>query len=76
MIWLAVLGILNSVIALYYYLKVMKVMYLEEAVESARKVIPSLQWKLVLAFCIVSIIVLGVIYAPWFNSIALAVADF
>ena len=75
MIWLAVLGILNSVIALYYYLKVMKVMYLEEAVESARKVTPSLQWKLVLAFCIVSIIVLGVIYAPWFNSIALAVAD-
>jgi len=76
MVWLAVLGILNSVIALYYYLKVMKVMYLEEPVESARKVTLSLQWKLALAFCIVSIIVLGVIYAPWFNSISLAVADF
>ena len=29
MVWLAIIGILNSIIALYYYLVVLKVVYLE-----------------------------------------------
>ncbi len=30
-VWLAVIGVVNSVISLYYYLRVLKVMYLEKA---------------------------------------------
>lgn len=76
MAWLAVLGILNSVIALYYYLRIMKVMYLDEPVETKWQVTPPLLWKLALAFCIIGILVLGVIYAPWYNGISLAAAGF
>jgi NADH-quinone oxidoreductase subunit N len=75
-VWLAVLGILNSVIALYYYLKIMKVMYLDKPDETSWKVTPALQWRVALAFCIASIILLGVIYAPWLNGISLAVTGF
>jgi len=73
---LAVLGILNSVIALYYYLKIMKVMYLDKPDETSWKVTPALQWRVALALCIACIILLGVIYAPWLNGISLAVTGF
>lgn len=76
MVWLAVLGILNSVIALYYYLRVMKVMYLDAPAETNWNGPVPLLWKLALAFCIISIVVLGVIYAPWFNAISIAAAGF
>lgn len=76
MVWLAVLGILNSVIALYYYLRVMKVMYIDAPAETTWDGKAPLLWKLALAFCIVSIVVLGVIYTPWFNGISLAAAGF
>jgi len=75
-VWLAVLGILNSVIALYYYLKIMKVMYLDKPDETSWKVTPALQWRVALALCIACIILLGVIYAPWLNGISLAVTGF
>ena len=35
MYWLAVVGVLSSVVAAYYYLKVIKVMYFDESVEEA-----------------------------------------
>lgn len=76
MVWLAVLGILNSVVALYYYLRVMKVMYLDAPAETTWEDTAPLLWKFALAFCIISIVVLGVIYAPWYNGIFLAGAGF
>ncbi len=76
MVWLAVLGIINSVIGLYYYLRVMKVMYLDPPpVKTEVGNMPRL-WKVALAFCIISVVLLGVIYAPWFNGISLAAAGF
>jgi NADH-quinone oxidoreductase subunit N len=33
--WLAIIGVLNSVISLYYYLRVLKVMYLDKPTEGA-----------------------------------------
>lgn len=76
LVWLAVLGILNSVIGLYYYLKVMKAMYLDAPSEKTWQIPVPLIWKLGLAFCIVSIFVLGIIYAPWFNKVILAATGF
>ncbi len=76
MVWLAVLGIINSVIGLYYYLRVMKVMYLDPPPVKAEVGSLPVLWKLALAFCIIGIVLLGVIYAPWFNGISLAAAGF
>ena len=76
LVWLAVLGILNSVIALYYYLRVMKVMYVDQPVVEMKVDKLPVIWGVALAVCIVGIIVLGVIYTPWYNFISLAAAGF
>ena len=76
MVWLAVLGIFNSVIGLYYYLRVMKVMYLDPPTETQWDYSTTFLWKIALAVCIIGILVLGVVYAPWFNQLLLAAGDF
>lgn len=74
MAWLAILGIINSVIALYYYLRVMKVMYVDQPAESIEVEKLPVVWAVALGVCIVGIVVLGVVYAPWYNFISLAAA--
>lgn len=65
--WLAIIGIVNSVIALYYYLRILKAMYVDEPVGDFTSVKPTLQWKAILVVCILGILVMGVIFAPWFG---------
>lgn len=74
MAWLAILGILNSVIALYYYLRVMKVMYVDQPVGSGQvDRLPAI-WAFALAICIIGVVLLGVVYSPLYNYLALAAA--
>ncbi len=74
MAWLAIVGILNSVVGLYYYLKVMKVMYLDQpAGEIQVQKFPVL-WAIALAVCVIGVVLFGVIYAPWFGFITRAAA--
>jgi len=40
LIWLAVLGLLNSAVAAYYYLRIIVVMYFHEPGEAARETLP------------------------------------
>jgi len=70
--WLAIIGIVNSVISLYYYLRVLKMMYVDEPAGEVALKSPSLEFKIVLIVCITGIIVFGVILAPWFNIATLA----
>ncbi len=67
MIWLAVLGIINSVVGLYYYLRIMKVMYLDQYEGKAGVIKPKILWAAALAVCIIGVIVLGVLFTPWFS---------
>ncbi len=67
LVWLAVLGIINSVVGLYYYLRVMKVMYLDQYEGKAAMVKPNVLWLAALAVCILGIIILGVLFTPWFS---------
>ena len=59
LVWLAILGILNSVIALYYYLRVMKTMYLDEPEGELHLSKPPVLWMVGLAICVLGIIILG-----------------
>ncbi len=68
MIWLAILGILNSVVGLYYYLRVMKTMYLDEPEDKVTFEKPSALWIAAIAICIAGVIILGVIFSPWFAA--------
>jgi NADH-quinone oxidoreductase subunit N len=69
-IWLAVVGVLNSIVGLYYYLTVLKYVYLyrAEKEEEERQPLPiSRPYKLALIMLSVGIVVLGVILSPWYN---------
>jgi proton-translocating NADH-quinone oxidoreductase, chain N len=72
--WLVVIGVLNSVIALYYYLNVIKVIYARpesEGQQAGNVGLPG-SLKLALGVCMTAILVLGIIYLPWFNVLSQA----
>jgi len=66
MAWLALIGVLNAIIALYYYLTVLKVIYLYHTEEEDKPLAIARPWALALAACILGIVVLGVVVAPAF----------
>ena len=74
LIWLAVLGIINSVIGLYYYLVVLKIAYLSPAENENQPVALSRPWSLALGLCVVGILVLGTAFTPWYNWASQAAA--
>jgi NADH-quinone oxidoreductase subunit N len=57
--WLALLGVLNSIVALYYYLVVIKVMYVDRSEDEDKPVPISPAFSWVLAVPTVLVIVLG-----------------
>ncbi len=62
-IWLAVAGALNSVVALYYYVRVLKNMYLEKS-EQTTPIVFSLPEKAMVLVLVVPVLLLGVYFAP------------
>jgi NADH-quinone oxidoreductase subunit N len=59
--WLALIGILNAFIALYYYLSVIKVMYLYRSEEEGVSIPISRAAKVGLALCMFGIFYLGIL---------------
>ncbi len=66
LIWLAVVGVLNSIIGLYYYLIVLKVAYLDEP-KGEKAITPNRPQTATLVVSIVLVLILGVVIAPWYN---------
>jgi NADH-quinone oxidoreductase subunit N len=69
-VWLAVVGVLNSIVGLYYYLNVLKYVYLYRMPsedEDKHPLAVTRPYVLGLVLLIVGIIVVGVIFAPWFS---------
>jgi len=66
--WLAVIGILNSSIGLYYYLIVLKHVYLnrDEATENLPLLITR-PYAIALMVLVIGVILIGTLFAPWFN---------
>lgn len=67
MIWLAIVGILNSVVALYYYLVVLKVVWLNRSDEEEQKLPVTRPWRLALVVCVAGMLLLGTLFAPWYQ---------
>ncbi len=63
--WLAIVGVINSVIGLYYYLRILKVIYLDPAPEGAAKIRFNARWVTAAAICAAGILLLGVLINPW-----------
>ena len=75
MAWLAIIGILNSIIALYYYLVVVKVVYLNRTEGDELPLAIPGSAKTALIICVVGILAVGILFAPWFNLAQKAVAS-
>ncbi len=70
--WLVVIGVLNSIIALYYYLMVVKYIFVDrsEGDEQPMEVASALNFGLWVA--VAGILILGVFAAPWYTLAAKA----
>lgn len=65
--WLAIVGVLNSIVALYYYLVVIKIMWVDQGVDEDKPIAmsPAMGWTFGLATVIV--LLLGVVPTPVIN---------
>jgi len=66
-IWLAVLGVLNSAVAAYYYLRVIVTMYMLPPEGTPTVVVPSFAGALALLVALWGVIQLGIMPAPIFD---------
>ena len=69
-VWLAIVGILNSIVGLYYYLNVLKYVYLyrmESQDEEQHPLPVSRAVTAALVILVMGILVLGALFGPWFS---------
>jgi NADH-quinone oxidoreductase subunit N len=64
-IWLAFVGVLNAIIGLYYYLTVLKVVYLYRSEEEDQPIAVSRSYALAIGLCVAAILLVGTISNPW-----------
>lgn len=66
-VWLAFVGVLNSIVGLYYYLTVLKVVYLFRSEQEDRPIAVPLGQALALAACVAAILIIGSLSGPWLS---------
>lgn len=67
LVWLAVIGVLNAVIGLYYYLNVLKVVYLKRQPGDQIPMMVNPVHGFVLVVCVIGVVLMGTVMAPWFQ---------
>jgi len=65
LVWLAIIGVLNTIVGLYYYLVVLKVVYLFRSEDEDMPVPMTRPYALALTILVVGIILLGTLFGPW-----------
>jgi NADH-quinone oxidoreductase subunit N len=72
--WLVVVGVLNSVLALFYYLNVIKLIYARPGPETqpAAAVAGVSGVKTGLALCMTAILYFGIFFLPWYDILTKA----
>jgi NADH-quinone oxidoreductase subunit N len=65
--WLALVGIINSIVGLYYYLTVLKVVYLFRSEHEDEPLPISRPYAMALTILTVGIILMGTLIAPFFE---------
>ena len=72
LLWLAIVGVLNSVVSAYYYLRVVRVMYLEPP-PSDERVPSSYAFRVALGLATLAILAVGVVPGPLLKLAELSV---
>ncbi len=75
LIWLAFIGVLNVITSLYYYLKVVKVIYVDEPANSA-PLNPIFDQRVIQIFVMVGIVVMGIFQGPFIRIATTAFSTF
>lgn len=65
-VWLAIAGVLNAIVALYYYLTVIKVMYVDP-VAHTRPIVVTPAFTAVILITGVGVLVMGTLAGPWWT---------
>jgi len=68
--WLVIVGIINSIIGVYYYLNVLKFVYLYRMPnedEEGNPVPLTRPYSIALVVLVVGVILIGTVFAPWFG---------
>lgn len=73
--WLAIIGVLNSILALYYYLVVIKVMYVDRTADDDKLIPLTGPYRFVLAATTIAVILLGILISPLWNWASAAGTD-
>lgn len=66
-IWLAFVGVLNAIIGLYYYMTILKVVYLYRSEDDDKPIEIPRSYALVLVICVIAILAIGTLSAPWLD---------
>ncbi len=69
-VWLVIIGIINSVIGVYYYLNAMKYVYLyrmPDQDEEQHPVMLTRPYAIALVVLVIGVILVGTVFAPWFG---------
>jgi NADH-quinone oxidoreductase subunit N len=66
-VWLAIVGVVNSIVGLYYYLVVLKVVYVKPAPEGAKAIDVPAPYVFALSLLWFAIIFAGTVATPWYN---------
>jgi NADH-quinone oxidoreductase subunit N len=74
LVWLAVLGVLNSIIGLYYYLIVLKVIYLNDP-KDTQPVPVARPHSVALVVSVVLVLVIGIVLSPFYSWASAAAAS-
>jgi NADH-quinone oxidoreductase subunit N len=74
LVWLTFVGIINSIIGLYYYLIVLKVVYVKPAPEGATAISVPRPYAFALGLLCAGILVVGIAVTPWLNWATAAAA--
>ena len=66
-IWLAFVGVLNAIIGLYYYMTILKVVYLYRSEDDDKPIAIPRSYAVVLVICVIAILAIGTLSAPWLD---------
>jgi NADH-quinone oxidoreductase subunit N len=76
LIWLVILGVLNSLVALYYYLMVLKYVYVDRAEGDEQPLEVPFALNTSLWISVAGILILGVFATPWYTMAEQAASIF
>ncbi|MDP2727070.1 MAG: NADH-quinone oxidoreductase subunit N, partial [Dehalococcoidia bacterium] len=67
LLWLVLFGVLNSVVSAYYYLRVLRTMYLG-APSSDERLPVSKTLVVAMTVAVIAVLVIGILPTPWLNA--------